>query len=317
MNFLQLKFWQVLALISGAIITLVMALASISYNSTLGTEEAAFALVPVSNRLLFEGLALAFDLGMVASVFGFWHWLGSNRVAAFFCVLLFIIASLFSVHSVRGYIAINITKSLAPMERNRDVYSSLKQELQEAQIHLSALQASLIKSRGRRRMRREREVAKQVSMVRDVRTRLARSNISANVAPLAGLEWFLAVTLWFFNATMWSAWFGTKTSLVEKSNSHTKLELGAPVGAQLKYWEKCSTAKWLKIYKQVKPEHCARLYQHYRTWCASNDLTALGDRKFYARLVEAGAQKFRDGRNGPTLYRLPKSFLTENEGTKK
>ena len=317
MNILQLKFWQVLAVISGAIITLVMALASISYNSTLGTAEAAFALVPVSNRLLFEGLALAFDLGMVASVFGFWHWLEANRVAAFFCAMLFIIASLFSVHSVRGYIAINITKSLAPMERNRDVYSSVKHELQEAQNHLSALRASLLKSRGRRRTRREREVAKQVSMVRDVRARLARSKISANVAPLAGLEWFLAVTLWFFNATMWSAWFGTKTSLAEKSNSDTKLELGAPIGAQLQPLNMCGVIAWLQTYNQVEPEHCAQLYDRYQTWCASNNLSALGDRKFYTRLVEAGAQKFRDGRNGPTLYRLPKSSLTENGGTEK
>ena len=52
------------------------------------------------------------------------------------CVLLFVIASLFSIHSVRGYIALNITKSLAPMERNKDVYASLKQELSEAQTHL-------------------------------------------------------------------------------------------------------------------------------------------------------------------------------------
>lgn len=34
----QFKPWQVLALISGAIITCVMALASISYNATLGTD---------------------------------------------------------------------------------------------------------------------------------------------------------------------------------------------------------------------------------------------------------------------------------------
>jgi len=41
---------------------------------------------------------------MIASVLGFWHWLKTNRVAAVICALLFVIASAFSVHSVRGYL---------------------------------------------------------------------------------------------------------------------------------------------------------------------------------------------------------------------
>ena len=86
LKFLNLQFWQYLALLSGSIIAVVMALASVSYNSTLGTSEPAFGWVPVTNKTLFEVLALAFDLGMIASVFGFWHWLSRNRVAAAICV---------------------------------------------------------------------------------------------------------------------------------------------------------------------------------------------------------------------------------------
>ena len=98
-----MRLWQLLALVSGAIITPVMALASISYNATLGTGDLAFPWLPVTNRMLFSSLALAFDLGMIASVFGFLHWRASNRMAAFICVILFAIASVYSVHSVRGY----------------------------------------------------------------------------------------------------------------------------------------------------------------------------------------------------------------------
>jgi len=67
-----MKIWHFLAVISGAIIAVVMALASISYNATLGTVEPAFSWLPfLTNAHLFSILALAFDFGMVASVFGF------------------------------------------------------------------------------------------------------------------------------------------------------------------------------------------------------------------------------------------------------
>lgn len=304
MKIFRFRFWQVLALISGAIIAVVMALASISYNSTLGTLEPAFALVPISNRSLFEGLALAFDLGMIASVFGFWHWLKSNRVAAAFCTVLFVIASLFSVHSVRGYIALNITKSLAPMKRNNDVYASLKLELGEAQAHLSELRSSKLKARGRRRKGLRKEIATQVLMIREVLARLVSTKITAHVSPLAGLEWFLAVTLWFFNATMWSAWFGTASRLLGRTAS-TKSDHGARLRTQPH--DRDGVRGWLAEYQSTNPDHCARLFENYKSWCALQYREDLPKRKFYVRLIELGARKFRDGRNGPMFYELPQT----------
>ena len=310
MKLLQLKFWQLLALISGTIIAGVMVLASISYNATLGTLDPAFALLPITNRGMFSSLALAFDLGMVASVFGFWHWRVSNRVAAAICVLLFVIASLFSVHSVRGYIAINITKSLAPMERNKDVYASLKQELSEAQTHLGALRSSLLKTRGRRRTRRQREIARQVILVREVRARLASAQPSANVTPLAGLEWFLGLTLWFFNATCWTAWFGTSANKAEKKDRDVD-QILLPVTKV--HQDHDSVRDWLASYRQSEPEHCAILYQHYSKWCGKNGYQPLKERNFYTRLGEVGTRKFRAGRNGPTLYELPQDLIASSD----
>ena len=306
MRLLRLKFWQLLALISGTIIAGVMALASISYNATLGTLEPAFALLPITNREMFSSLALAFDLGMVASVFGFWHWRTSNQVAAAICVLLFVIASLFSIHSVRGYIAINITKSLAPMERNKDVYASLKQELSEAQKHLGALRTSLLKTRGRRRTRRQREIARQVILVREVRARLASAQPSASVTPLAGLEWFLALTLWFFNATCWTAWFGTSANKEKKKDQDVD-QILLPVTKA--HHDHDSVRSWLASYRQSEPEHCAILYLYYCSWCEENSNPPLKERNFYTRLGELGTRKFRAGRNGPTLYELPQSLI--------
>ena len=68
---------------------------------------------------------------------------------------------------------------------------------------------SLIRKKGRSRSRIKKEITQQQIMVHTFRDRLARAKISAHVTPLAGLEWFLALTLWFFNATCWTAWFGT------------------------------------------------------------------------------------------------------------
>jgi len=58
LKLLGLKLWQILALVSGFIIAVVMALASISYNSTLGRSDPAFALLPSVLKPCSKGLPL-------------------------------------------------------------------------------------------------------------------------------------------------------------------------------------------------------------------------------------------------------------------
>ncbi|MEM8971884.1 MAG: hypothetical protein AAGD43_07485 [Pseudomonadota bacterium] len=280
-----MKFWQYLALLSGAIIASVMALASISYNATLATNEAVFAFLPLPNSVVFSGLALAFDLGMVASVFGVLHWRNRSWPAAVVCGVLFAIASLYSVHSVRGYIALNITKAQAPAHRASDVYASLKRELLDAQEHLAGLRAKLLKANRAQQKRIESAIAQVALTIQETRTILARADLGSQVSPLAGLEWFLALTLWFFNATCWSAWFGYQTGRVNEASDTVSL--------------------WLAQKDQADPEHCLELFHQYCRWCERHGHEALAQYSFYARLIELGARKFRDGRNGPTLYELP------------
>ena len=206
-----MKLWQYFALVSGAIIATVMALASVSYNATLGTHDFAFTYLPLTNSFLFSCLGLAFDFGILASVFGFLHWRNRNRVGAIVCAVLFIIASLYSIHSVRGYIALNVTKSLAPAKQSEDVYTSIKRELQHTQEYLTQLRAAHIKAKRRERRHLERQIAKLSSTIQETRNTLAQAKPGMHVSPFIGLEWFLAITLWFFNATCWGAWFGYKT----------------------------------------------------------------------------------------------------------
>ena len=280
-----MKFWQYLALLSGAIIAVVMALASISYNATLGTQTSAFAGLPIPNTLVFSSLALAFDLGMVAIVFGLLHWRHRCLPAAIVCSVLFLIASLYSIHSVRGYIALNITETHAPAQRAGDVYASLKRDLQQAQDHLAGLRVRHLKAKRNERRRLEKLIAQLSSTIQETRTTLAHSDPGGKVSPLAGLEWFLAVTLWFFNATCWSAWFGYQTSRFNEASDTVSL--------------------WLAQKDQSDPEHCLELFGQYAQWCKRHSQEALAQYSFYARLIELGARKFRDGRNGPTLYELP------------
>lgn len=280
-----MKFWQYLALLSGAIIALVMALASISYNATLATEKAAFALLPLPNTVVFSGLALAFDLGMVASVFGVLHWRSRNLPAAIVCAVLFAIASLYSIHSVRGYIALNITEAQAPTARAGDLYASLKRELDQAQDHLAGLRIQHLKAKRSEQRRLERLIAQVSRTIQETRTTLARTDPGTTVSPLAGLEWFLAITLWFFNATCWSAWFGYQTSTTVEASDTVSL--------------------WLAQKERTDPEHCLELFNQYALWCSRHSQLPLAQYSFYARLIELGARKFRDGRNGPTLYELP------------
>jgi len=285
-----MKPWQYLALASGAIIAVVMALASISYNATLGTPEPAFRWLPVSNSVVFSTIALAYDLGMVASVFGFLHWRQTNRMGAVLCAILFVIASLFSVHSVRGYIALNLTKSEAPAVRSADIYTSLKLELHQQQEYLAQLQLKFLKAKRRDRADLKSSVDQLSSKIQNTRSTLAQTDIGYHVSPLQGLEWFLALTLWFFNATCWVAWFGF--------NNCESMIAGD------------SVSSWLAQYESSQPEHCAALYQTYEQWCQRRKHLPLPQYSFYARLVELGARKFRDGRNGPTKYELPYTSAT-------
>ncbi len=287
-----MRLWQFLALISGAIVTSVMALASISYSATLASPEPALAWLPVPNTWLFAVLALALDLGMIASVFAAFRWWSCDRIAAVAAIGLFIIASLYSIHAVRGYIALNLTASAAPSARSADAYVSLKLELGQAQTFLGDLQTSFAEaSRGERtRLAPQIETARKA--VQDARTRLARVDTVAHVSPLAGLEWFLAVTLWIFHATCWSAWFGTG----ERQQAH------APPARPT---EHDTVAAWLVDDGPRGPGHCAELFAAYADWCDASGATPLAKYSFYARLVELGARKYRDGRNGPTMYELP------------
>ena len=280
-----MKTWQLLALISGSIITIVMALASISYSATLATPEPAFAWLPLPNTVVFGALALAFDLGMIASMFGSLYWWRANRLGALTCVALFVIASLFSLHAVRGYIALNVTKASAPSMRAVDLYASMKLELVQAQAYLSQLQASYKTATRRDRRRLHERIERARAAVHEARARLAQAQVPATVPPLAGHEWFLAIMLWFFNASCWGAWFG--------------------VTVPASYRQHDTVTAWLSSYTQAEPQHCALIFTAYADWCSARGLSPLSQYSFYARLIELGAKKFRDGRNGPTMYALP------------
>ncbi|MGE0700034.1 MAG: hypothetical protein AB7O57_13140 [Hyphomicrobiaceae bacterium] len=284
--------WQVLALVSGSIVTAVMALASVSYAATLGTAEPAFVWLPIPNSVVFAVLALAFDLGMIASLFGVTHWWSARRVAALTCVVLFVIASAFSIHAVRGYIALNVTKAAAPAARAQDVYASLKLELEQAQVHLGDLQTLLTTAARRERGRLEAQISAARARVHEARSRLAQAEVPVHVSPLSGLEWGLALMLWVFNATCWTAWFG-------------------PAAPPRTRREQDTVAGWLGAHQSDGPEHCAALFAAYSAWCRAQARKPLAPMTFYARLIELGAEKFRDGRNGPTLYKLPSTPMVD------
>lgn len=279
-----MKCWHLFAGLSGIIIAVTMALASVSYNATLGTSEPSFRWLPgLTNSMLFASLALAFDFGMVASVFGFLHWRGRSRMASYVCAILFIIASLYSIHSLRGYIALNITKSRAPAERQADGYAALQSELRSDQAYLTQLRAKLLAVRRyRNRIELDRRITRIERNIQQTRERLARTEIEPHISPARGLEWFLALTLWFFNATCWSAWFGYK--------AHAPITAHDPM------------AQWFMQHDLTTPQHCRALYDSYKSWCDHKRISPLSKNRFYARLVELGARKFRDGRSGPIKY---------------
>ncbi len=159
----------------------------------------------------------------------------------------------------------------------------MKLELANDQSHLVQIRKKILEASRRDRAGLEHDAEQLVSKIHDTRSRLAQAENGRVVSPLAGLEWFLAVTLWFFNATCWTAWFG----------HGRKQPANAP---------RDTVAEWITTCDLSEPQHCAALFGEYQQWCSQRGRDALAKYSFYARLVELGARKFRDGRNGPTKY---------------
>jgi len=293
-----MKLWHPLAVVSGSIIAVAMALASISYNATLGTAEPAFpGFAYLTNSILFASLALAFDLGMIASVFAFLRWRDTARTKAFVSLILFLIASGYSIHSVRGYIATNFSHSQLPAARSADIYASLRRDLEADQDHLAQLRTKYLNLHRRsERARLRRDIAEVTLSIDALRKRLAHADPGHPIAPLAGLDWFLALTLWFFNATCWAAWFNSPHRCTAKPDHDQD---------RARYADNGHVTAWLNAYDGESPAHCAQLLAHYRTWCAEEKRSPLTARRFYAELIALGAKKFRDGRSGPIVYLLP------------
>ena len=146
-------------------------------------------------------------------------------------------------------------------------------------------------ARRRERALLQNDIAQLSRKIHDTRTHLAQASTGKTVSPIHGLEWFLAITLWFFNSTCWSAWFGFKSLAPVVSCSND------------------SVSAWLSQFDLSEPIHCTALYDAYRRWCERKRRQPLAQYSFYARLIELGARKFRDGRNGPTNYVMPASTL--------
>ena len=161
-----MRVWQLLGLVSGTIITVVMALAAVSYSATLGSDDVAFAYLPLTNATVFSVMALAFDLGMIASSFGVFHWWPTRRLAACLCAVLFAIASLFSIHAVRGYVALNVIKQTAPAQQSGDVYQSLKRDLEQMQAQLGAMRGAYGSATRRDKRRIDAKIADLARAVR-------------------------------------------------------------------------------------------------------------------------------------------------------
>ena len=130
-----------------------------------------------------------------------------------------------------------------------------------------------------------------IALSHDARLRHLYMIGQTGIPPIWGLEWFLSGILWFFNATCWTAWFGTRVG----------------TGAKTNFQDRDSVRDWLTAYEGDKSEHCTVLFETYSNWCKQHSCTPLVRYSFYARLIELGAEKFRKNGNGSTFYKLPQT----------
>ena len=293
-----MKFWQILALLSGAIIAAVLALASISYNTTLGTGEPAFRYLPVTNTTVFSSLALAFDLGMIASIFGFWHWVaGPPGGGRFLRHSVHYSQCVFSAFGARLYCP------QCDQVLGRATASPGSLRLARPTAHTSA------RARGRASFRQASR--RGGARVYDCKRRSCTMN-----------AWCTRpVIVWPKPKSRPTShrspdWNGSSPSPCGFSTPPA----GPPGSAPEPEWQSrtpdwlspkpygrylavhsverapstCSelnvehhmiiatvVSAWLGSYEQKQPQHCAQLYARYAGWCTDNDHTPLTDRQFY------------------------------------
>lgn len=172
--------WQLIAIVSGASVTLLMGIANVAYSMSLASGET----LGIPNTVLFAVLGIALDLGMIASTFGYRN---GDETQKALCAALFIIASAYSIHSMHGYLTMNTGKG----KLTDTLQTSLIAELKVKEAQAQTLKGTSL-----------------TKAYQDIETLRARLQ-PPTALPLTGYEWLLALSLWFYNATCWVAFFGT------------------------------------------------------------------------------------------------------------
>jgi hypothetical protein len=173
--------WQLIAIVSGTLITLLVGVANVTFSMSLATGDT----LGIPNSYLFAALGIALDLGLIACTFAYHK---GDETQKALCAALFVICSLYSVHSLHGYLSLNTGKGKLQDSVQTSILSELKQR--EAQ-------ALLLKGR---------DLAANYQTITALRSQLT----TAPALPIRGFEWIVAVCVWFYSSTCWYAFFGTK-----------------------------------------------------------------------------------------------------------
>jgi len=113
--------WQLIAIISGASVTLLMGIANVAYSMSLATGET----LGIPNSYLFAILGGSLDLLMVAAPFAFHN---ANPVRRVILAVIFTIASLYSVHAMHGYLKTQTTSVTINETYHRELDLRLKEK---------------------------------------------------------------------------------------------------------------------------------------------------------------------------------------------
>ena len=304
--------------IGAAIITFFMAAAAVSYNASLGGQGELLAIegYRVTAATAFGAMGLAFELVMVAALFGVTWWLSKRAwLAATLAAIVWIIASAFAVHSARGFIATNVTAAIAPAQRNVDVYVSLKKDLLDEQQALRWLRETMVKTARRSERRRlVAQIKESQARIERLRAELAQAPNAQPVNPLAGIEWWLAGILWLLNTGGWYAFFGGSRPPTHARNADTGESVDVNDKPQnvvaIEHFRRRLTRDHIAVFAEEaeqsleEPIEWKELRAAYEKFCSDHDIEPTGTPQFGATLARLGWRRERQP-DGRTIYEKP------------
>jgi len=289
-------FWQKLSYLPACVVTGTLAIANVDYFHGLGSPHSYFSVagVDISRADIMAALGVGIDIVMVMAAMAIMHWAAHRRrVNVLAALIVWLICSGISGHSLYGWIRTNIADTQTPVARSQDLYDSIIADIKVERRRLQGLYGDRENTKfhkERKRLSHEATVVQR--RIDDLRSKLDYApKIEAVANPIKGFEIAVSVGLWLLSALLWPALYGfggegkspndPRKNRPPDDDEEPGDDEGNHEGKVIPFTDpKAEIAQWLK--DNTRPRKDARVKALDVYWAfRSSSRAGMTDQKFY------------------------------------